>query len=857
MNKRYFGTFMALAMVLMVLTGCGKSEPAKAEVAPAVTEEKVVVETPKAEEPKAEAQVEETFTYNDSVSQLATNWNIHTMQTADDDYPRQFLTNGFYSFIYNDELNPIEGKEPYEGYVIVPEMAASEPVDVTDKIKAEHPEFGIPESVHSGYAYTIDLNPNAVFDNGKKITAETWVESMKRLLDPRLLNYRASDYYKQQLQIAGAEEYANQGQTRTITLSEAMVKVGADTLDEYLAEYGDVQEGAINWAFSAGAEFDLANNSASDADFSNDAAWLPADDEVKSTGLNLNELYDFYVRMNVALGIAEENARAWAADELYVNWTYEDGIDYSTVGCFASGEYQLTLVFDKALTGFQLLYHLGSSWLVDPELYDACLKETNGVWSSTYCTSVDTTVSYGPYSLTFYQADTAMKFEKNDSWYGWTDGKHVYIDPNDGEEYQMYQTTNIETIKVEEASTRKLMFLKGELMTYGLQAEDFAQYRNSEYCYIDPQETLFFFILNGHEEAITNRENAKDFDSANVDLQTMLLPSFRKGLALTYDKDLFASTISPARSAGYGIIGSTYIYDPETGARYRDTPQAKQVLCDFYSVDVDAYPTLDDAVDSITGYDPETAKKFYTEAFEEALELGYITDNDNDGISDQTVTIEYCISSDSTFMTTTIDYLNEKMNDVTKGTPFEGKVKFVKSAPYGTEWVQKTKSGLTDTVLGGWSGALLNPFSLTELYTDPSYAYDSAWFDATSVKLTLNVPVDGVDTDLTMSLKKWSDALNGSTVKVDGVEYNFGEGFADIETRLDILAGIEGVVLSTYNYIPMLQDSSMSLLSQKAFYVVEEFNPILGRGGIPYLKYNYNDAEWKEYVVSQGGILTY
>ena len=852
MKKRYIGTFMALAMILMVLTGCGKSEPAKSEAAPAAPEEKVVVAAP-----EAAAQVEETFTYNDSVSQLATNWNIHTMQTADDDYPRQFLTNGFYSFVYNDELHPIEGKEPYEGYVIVPEMAASEPVDVTDRIKAEHPEFGIPESVHSGYAYTIDLNPNAVFDNGKKITAETWVESMKRLLDPRLLNYRASDFYKQQMQIAGAEEYANQGQTRTITLSEAMVKVGADTLEEYLAEYGDTQEGAINWAFSAGAEYDLANYPATDAISEDDAAWLPAEDEVKSTGLNLNELYDFYVRMNVALGIAEDNARAWASDELYVNWTYEDNIDYSTVGCFASGEYQLTLVFDKALSGFQLLYHLGSSWLVDPELYDACLKETNGVWSSTYCTSVDTTVSYGPYSLVFYQADKAMKFAKNDSWYGWTDGQHTYIDPNDGEEYQMYQTTNIDTLKVEEASTRKLMFLKGELMTYGLQSEDFAQYRNSNYCYIDPQETLFFFILNGHEEAITNRENAKDFDKSTTDLETMLLTSFRKGLALTYDKDLFATTVSPARSAGYGIIGSTYIYDPETGARYRDTDQAKKVLCDFYSVDIDAYPTLDDAVDSITGYDPETARKFYTEAFNEALELGYITDSNNDGISDQIVTIEYCLSNDSTFMTTTIDYLNEKMNDVTKGTPFEGKVKFVKSAPYGNEWTQEIKSGLSDTVLGGWTGALLNPFSLTELYTDPSYAYDAAWFDATSVKLTLNVPVDGVDTDLTMSLKKWSDALNGDTVKVDGVEYNFGEGFADIETRLDILAGIEGAVLNTYNYIPMLQDSSMSLLSQKAYYVVEDFNPILGRGGIPYLKYNYNDAEWKEYVASQGGTLTY
>ena len=86
------------------------------------------------------------YIYKDDVSTLATNWNPHTYQTTDDAYPADFLRDGLYTFLFNDELHPIEGKEPYSGYVIVPEMAASEPVDVTEQVKAEHPEFGIPES---------------------------------------------------------------------------------------------------------------------------------------------------------------------------------------------------------------------------------------------------------------------------------------------------------------------------------------------------------------------------------------------------------------------------------------------------------------------------------------------------------------------------------------------------------------------------------------------------------------------------------------------------------------------------------------------------------------------------------------
>ena len=35
-----------------------------------------------------------------------------------------------------------------------------------------------------------------------------------------------------------------------------------------------------------------------------------------------------------------------------------------------------------------------------------------------------------------------MHFVKNENWYGWNDGNHEYVDPVDGQTYQMYQTTN-------------------------------------------------------------------------------------------------------------------------------------------------------------------------------------------------------------------------------------------------------------------------------------------------------------------------------------------------------------------------------------------------------------------------------
>lgn len=864
MQKKILALLLALVMAVAVFAGCQTpAEPSEATAAPAASGD------PSGE--ATDAPEADTYTYQDSVSVMATNWNPHTYQTTDDAYPVDTadIRIGLYELIFNDELHPVEGKEPFTGYVVLPEMAASLPVDVTEQVKAEHPEFGIPEDMTSGYAYTIDLNPDACWEDGTPINADTYVYSMQKLLDPKLLNYRATDYYAQNFSIAGAEEYANAG--RTVDLDNYAMS-GYTLEDLTLGEDGQYVSPEGSPMF-VGVNFDLS--------------WTA------QSGGTLQELVEGYgdqyfnmERWEELVALADENGLApltedsyamlvsvistdaWQEDEsnapcYFVERKTYPEVDYSTVGLYKSGDYQITLVLDKALAGFNLYYSLTSNWIVKEDLYESCLTSSTGadgveVWSSTYNTSVETTSSYGPYKLVEFQTDKFMRYEKNENWYGWTDGKHEYVDPNDGQTYPMYQTTAIECEVVEEAATRKLMFLRGELMSYGLGSEDFDTYRSSEYCYATPAETIFFLILNGYLEAIQSREAAADFDKTQYDLETMTVLEFRKAVALTYDKDLFAATVSPARSGAYGIIGNAYVWDVDTGALYRDTDQAKQALCNAYSVDVSEYASLDEAAASITGYDPEQAKVFYGEAFTKALEAGYITDEDGDGISDQTVRIEYCISVDNDFMTQTIDYLNEKMAEVTAGTPFEGKVQFVKSAPYGNDWSNKIREGLSDTVLGGWQGSALNPFSLTDQYTNPQYMYDANWFDATTVDMTLELTVDGEARSITMNLREWSDALNGAAVTTeDGNTYNFGDGMADPQDRLTILAAIETQILGTYNYLPMLQDGSMALLSQQVYYVVEEYNPILGRGGIQYLRYNYDDAEWAAYVAENGGELTY
>ena len=874
-SKRALSVLLA-SMMVVSLVGCKKNDDGKPTPTPTqgASQSNDQSGDSQGDTPVQELKINEwdlnskQYVYKDSVSTLPAYWNPHDYETNDDAYLADFISSGLYNIVFNDELHAVEGKENYSGYKIIPEMAASDPVDVTESVKAAHPEFGIPESATKGYAYEIELNKDACWADGTKITADTYIYSMQQLLDPKMINYRATDYFSGALCIANAENYFYGGRTVYVANS-----TDGDAMKYALDELVKGDDGVYRNADGEIAFFGLAEGyawmSGDSLSTYHDAGYVP--DEGCWNVLSAAADEDNYVPVTdetIAALFSFTNSDVWGNETreqlgyyISFNKTYDE-YAWENVGLFKNDDYKITLVLGKSLAGFNLYYHLTSNWLVYEPYYEACKSETNGSITTTYNTSVETTMSYGPYSLVSYQTDKALRLERNPKWYGYTDKQHIYMDPEDGEVYRMYQTDVIDCQVVAEAATNKMMFLKGELMTYGLQADDYVSYRGSDYAYTSPLETLFFFIFNGNKEAINEREAAADFDKSKYDLQTMTLENFRRAIAVTYDKELLATTVSPSRSGGYGLIGNTYIYDPETGARYRDTEQAKKVLCEFYSVDVSKYASLDDAVDSITGYDPVKAKELFTQTFQDALAAGYITDADNDGKSDQEIRIEYSASAVSDFINKTLDYLNEKLADVTSGTPFEGKVSFVCSAPYGTEWSNKLKAGLSDTALAGWTGSKLDPFGLSRLYTDPAYQYDAKWFDASTAMLTLNVNVAGIDKpasnkELTTSIKVWSDALNGATVEIDGTEYCFGEGIADTETRLSILAGIEGVVLQTYNYIPMLQDGSMFLLTQQAFYVVEDYNAILGRGGIPYLKYNYTEDEWKAFVQSNNGELKY
>lgn len=861
--KKFTALLLALALCLGLLAGCGGGGNADNSQAPSSNPGTNSQDpgTEPSQGPTYERVTfdDQTYTYKDSATVLPSNWNPHTYQTSDDSYPLDWTTDSLFSMLYNDALNPVEGLAPYEGYVLVPAMAADYPVDVTTAVKGAHPEFNIPASATSGYAWSVKLRNDLKWDNGDPITAQDFVDSLERVLRGELLNYRAADYYDGSYVVVNADKYSLRGTTtmwdngaKAIPVSDMEQNadgeyiyegdpvfiavdyaldtwLGGNTLADYVGAYGDAYFGLDTWDELLG--------------MADEEGLVPATDATLA-------LLSGVTTTNPAWGETDDDLYAY----LVIEHTYDPQFSMDDVGLYVSGDNELTFVYRNAVDGFYLMTYAMSVPLVKIDLYDSLLVENEGVWTSTYNTSLETTCSYGPYKISEFQSGKLMHFVKNENWYGWNSGIYTYVDPTDGKQYDMYQTTDIDLQYVQQATTRKTMFLAGQLMGYGLQAEDFDQYRSSEFCYATPGQSVFGFVLNGFMSVLQERESASDFDQSTTDLEMMSVDAFKQALAVSIDRDDMCATVSPARSAGFGLIGTRYVYDPETGALYRDTDQAKMALCNTYAVDpADFGGDLDRAVASITGFDTAAAAEFFQQAFEEGIELGYITDNDGDGICDQTVTMQYALSdSPSDFMEKTIAYLNESFNRAATGTPFEGKIKVIFSAVLGNEWSNAIMNGTADCVLAGWNGATMDPFGFADTWT-ADRAYWTNWFDAKQVPVTMTINGQ----ELTMSLRDWAECLNGNMKNINGTEYNFGFGQVDVETRLDILAKCEETVLGAFVTLPMLADGSMALLSQQVYYVTEDFSPMMIRGGIQYMKYNYSDTEWAEYVSSQGGTLQY
>ena len=820
-------------------------------------------------------------TYRTYTTVLPSNWNELTYEDANDTQILGNLVSPFFEYDYEfDESKG--GKFKSDGTIntnaIVPGgfsvkySAATKLEDVTKTVDAKW-GYTDEQKEAGSYAWKITLRNDLKWDDGTPITANDFVYTMKEQLNPDFFNMRASTYYNN-TPIKNARSYLYGGQLGGVAnmISEAYGD------DEYVQISDFKTDSDGNWTYEKDGKTYYIILDPNDGGNWGDSLALyyeygyfdvdgwdefiasadPITGIIKLNANNIKVVQDAIAQLHEF-----ENVEAYAASEAgdyaYIEWEEMayygaelDRIDFENVGIYAPSDYELVVCLvnpiqmlkDDGSLSYLAAYNFSSLPLVKEDLYEDCKKapqEGSTLWTTNYNSSLETTASWGPYKLTQFQSGKSYKLERNTNWYGYN------LEDNKNQ----YNVTAIECEVISDVNTQWMSFLNGSIDDIGIDVNHKDDYRNSKYALYTPGTGTFGInIYSGLEALKKNGHNAG----------VLAITDFRKAIALYIDRDDFNSSVYTSNRSCYGIMGPSYYYDVENGGVYRDTQQAKEGLLSVYGFTKTddgkwtdgktTYPSYEEAYDAMNGMNRPLAKelleKAYTELTTNSEKYGYD--------SSRQITIVYGSSTDNENVRRHYNYFVKFFDDLTKDTSFEGKIK-LEFLNAGTKWAEEFKAASYEFGDGmGYSGGAFDPEGFLQCYVDP-YAglmYSENFWDTQSESFTFTMPTgsyDGAGQEFTMSVFNWYCCLNGIADSYQQqTRKNWGAGAIPEEARMTLLAALEKLILEKYYTIITTSEYSASLLGAKFSYIDDEYNTFMGFGGIRYMKVNYTDKEWEDFV---------
>lgn len=799
------------------------------------------------------------FTYNTYTAVSPSNWNELTYQDNNDTQIMNYLGINFfgYDFKYDADGEIIDGDYvvTYEGATKLEDVTQGEIEIDEDTIIDIADKYGFDED-DVGYAYKITLREDLKWENGMPITVADYLYSMAEQLNPDFQNYRADSFYVGSSSIVGAKEYALQGQSGWFAADTPYSVYDATTLDSILVftlgPKSENTKAAVSFRGSMG--FPDSYQAANVAAYLK-AYYIPTLDTNVVASMEGKTLTE--IKADTAMAAEWNKIIGWwqtdpneELDFFVVDYTYPE-VEFEDVAFF-QGETEFELVFvlvnpivllkEDGSLSYKAAYNMASYPLVYEPVYEVCKQEPaagSELWTSTYNTSVETTMSCGPYKLTNFQAGKQYILERNEYWYGY----------NKTENEGLYQTDRIVCETIAQYATAFLKFRQGGIDGIGIDVSVATDYKGSSQAYYTPDDYVNSLQLQCDKESLEARETVADVN------KTMLTyVEFRQALSLALDRDAYNRNCTTAYQSGYGLFGPMHYYDVENGGVYRDTTPAKQTLCDVYAINVSDYANLDAAADAITGYNLTTARQLLEAAYTKAVADGEIDSND-------VVTLTFGTSVDNATVRRRYEFLKTAWETLAVGTSLEGRLTCDFDASFGTTWADAFREGDYDVCMGGWSGAAWDPGYFLLAYLDPSYMYSASW-DTSSYEMTFTVvggdPDDdnddgSFDVTATMSLLDWYDCLNGAS----SATYNWATGSVPESVRLTLIAALEEEILTQYYTLPISYSYDASLIGYQIDYVTYTYNTFLGYGGIKYMSYNYTDANWTTFVAENDGQLDY
>ncbi len=762
------------------------------------------------------------YTYNTYIdSDGGISWSPIAPKTEGGKAILAYQSMGLYDFVLGADK---------ASYAVVCEMAAELPVDVTRHYVGR---YGIKDG-ESAKAWKITLNPNAVWNDGTPINAESYVYSIREFLDPIAHSACAETFIDGQFEIFGAKSYYLGGScARTQNyLAGGRYTFKISELSDYKYNGADVYisyKGALDYL--NGYSLDDYVTAYGSAFFDLDAyhALTELDTDMDGTvlldGRSLGYLVDVITETEY-FGESAESAAAY----LVYDYTYPR-IDFREVGVVTEGEYELVIIFDSPISGaqFNLPYALSRIRLIHKETYEANTVYFNVegelvprgsadavAMESAYCRSAEASMSYGPYILHSYKEGEELNLKRNDRWYGYRDGKHL----------GQLQADAIHIRVIAEHSDALTAFSLGEVDRIDLNSQDLQFYGGSDRIFYTPSADTVGLTFNTDYEALL---------ALGGNQQILAVSEFRGALSLLIDKREFVSVFKPSARPACGLFGGFYVGNLYTGVAYRESDTAKSSLVNLFGLTWGAgadYPTLDSAYEALPASDLPLSRKLMQAAYDKATTAGIY-----DGESEIKLSVHLYDSSG--IYGRIFDYLNSRLKEACIGTDFEGKVSLALTAD--KDYYNTMYQGKAAIILSSFGGDATSLFALLhQRYADGSGNQLEYGYKAEDIPLSLTV--NGAN--YTASLGDWAVWCSGRSIdtlcalgRFDSYSY---------ETRCEIFAALERAYLEGYSTVTLCYEGEVSLISRKIETGADRYIYLIGDGGIRYLTFNYTDAQWAQ-----------
>lgn len=716
------------------------------------------------------------YTYNIAVKEYVSNWNPHILNLSGDSVVDTYCEMGLVAATA-DETGALQWTF---------EMA-EDIKDITSTF-SDKEKYKIAEG-ETGRVWQIKLNKNACWEDGTVINADTYIESMKLLLDPEMKNSGADiyvDFNTSDISIYNAMNYfypEKAGQTVLYSFANKKFESVEDAVAVGYAEENIYLD--IKGFWGVGPD--------------NAEGMLPITDETgydyEGRTISAKQIYETFL----APGCPYESR---VQDYLYVADGNYEQISFDKVGIAKVDDYTINYITSKSVTADEFYSNMTDNWIVNTELYNGAMTKENGATSTAYGTSVETYSSYGPYKLVSAQGNKQYIMEKNENWYGYNDGKH------EGQ----YQTTSIVADVIEDYDAQLEKFLNGKLDYIELEQQNLAAYStDNRFRAIDTTYT-HRWVFATDIDALTAIELELN-DGSNK--KVLSYDDFRKAISFAIDREAFCEEATPGYKAAYGLLSEAY-YDDLTD------------VADFSAIEQDNR--------AITGYNPTEAGTLFQGVYDKAIADGNYTEG-------QPVTIRCMVSSADELSEENKKQetaLNNMLAEAVKGTGFEGKVtvEFVCGAE--NRYLDLAQGNI-EMIMSAWGSNDTDPFKQISCYTDPGYTggyvHEQCGWNPTEEKLAITYDFDGDGTEETVekTYQQWTRDINSHKV------------YADNEAvKPVILSALEKGVLSQYQCIPWGTETEGGLLSTQVEFEYEKYNEKYGFGDVRYMTYNYDDKAWED-----------